>query len=381
MKVKIRSAGDLLYEEAASTATLVGSGIVLAYLMNPSFYKHFRETAYNIRHATRTIEEMAVGTEGQRGVESLLKARGQDKENYSTQIAKIEEMRHIYNENETILREAERLLTQLGGVAANGTVVGDEAANKLTGGFFRKIDDFFINAVGNAGEARANLPKITEVYKEFREFYDGREKSEKTVAEFSKYLKEKGMKAVAENRTIENDLDSLISQVDKTYSVENKVFDIDDKVNLLKYFIGRGNAEPLTREEVANLEKTVQEYRANVDETRTSIEANTGIPAYQNPAAWIDYGINPLAIGVVGGLVAKGLTSVLPVGRKKIRNILALPFTLAYGGVKELWRIGVNRVKNGGKSTKLNGDLFTERKIGDAGIEETKKLYTEDYQI
>jgi len=137
----------------------------------------------------------------------------------------------------------------------------------------------------------------------------------------------------------------------------------------------------LTREEVANLEKTVQEYRANVDETRTSIEANTGIPAYQNPAAWIDYGINPLAIGVVGGLVAKGLTSVLPVGRKKIRNILALPFTLAYGGVKELWRIGVNRVKNGGKSTKLNGDLFTERKIGDAGIEETKKLYTEDYQI
>ena len=100
-------------------------------------------------------------------------------------------------------------------------------------------------------------------------------------------------------------------ELDTNYKIEDQVFDINEKVSFLKALLGK-KVEKINREDIGKLERDIEQYRKNVDELRTGIESHTGIPPYEQPAAWIE-SINPLTIGIGIGLAAQGFFTMLPV--------------------------------------------------------------------
>jgi hypothetical protein len=324
-------------EEVESTAALTAAGLVAAYSMSPNFFESVKEGIKQGRHAGRTVDEMVRGTEGQRAVESLLEQNLRAKGVYEEKVTLVDNMKRIYDENELLAREAKRLEVQLSGLVVNATAAGDEAARKATWGLFGKLDDKIMNLPSSSKLARDGLQELQEIYKTARQFYDGREKSENTIAELCGKLEQIGLNAVVENRGIENDLNSMATQLDRTYKVEDGVFKVDDKVSLVKALMGK-RVEQLRQEDVRAMQGEVKDYRQGVDNLRASVEQNAGIGPYKEPMAWLDYGINPVSMGIAAALVVKGASKLLPsCVEKPIRKALALPVSLAIGGTKSLY--------------------------------------------
>jgi hypothetical protein len=332
-------------EEVESTAALTAAGLVAAYSMSPDFFTSVKEGIKQGRHAGRTVDEMIRGTEGQRAVESLLEQNLRVDGFYEQQVKLVDNLARVYKENEVLAREARRLAVQVKGFITEGTAAGTELANKATGGLWGKVDDAIMDATtGKAKEAREGLPKLQELYRTAREFYDKREKNENTTAELCQKLEKTGLEAVAENKGIEKDLNSMATQLDRTYRVEDHVFVLDGRVSFVKALMGK-KVEALKKEDVNALKRDVREYSGQVDDLRSSVEQNAGIPPYQEPLAWLDYGINPVAVGVAGALAVKGLTKLLPgIVERPLRKVLALPVSLSIKGTRGLYNAGASLV-------------------------------------
>ena len=195
-------------EEVASTTTLAAAGIAVGYYLPNSFFESTIEAVKQGRHAARTVDEIARGTEGQRATQSLLEANLGSETYYAQQIQLIDNLANVYTANENIGRQVARLGVQLKGMVAEATVAGDDAANALTLDMFRKIDDAIMNIAGDARNAREGLGELQEIARTARQFYDGREKLEDSVGGLMKHLENTGLKTMKENEGIEADVNN-----------------------------------------------------------------------------------------------------------------------------------------------------------------------------
>lgn len=344
--------------EAGSTAVLtLGLAGAIGYL-GGNFVESARESVRMGRHATHTVKEMVVGTPGQRAASKLgdlyqaLNEQGLTIDQFTGQVRTsiaqreqlIDSIGRTYEVNETIAREAGRLVTQLEGMVPAATAAGDGAINKflkkLTGHSFEDPDDFFMNSVSNANTARENLPVLQEIYRDARKFYDGREKSEVTIKQLCEHLASRKEAALSENARINSALDQVVGTLDKAYRAEDKVLSTTGKISLIRNFFGtRGELE---EGEISQLESAVSDYQTNVDATRTTAEGAVPIGPYQRGDAWIDYGINPVTLALVGVLAVKGISSFTPPTRRALTTATLAPVYLAGKAAKGIYSLAKN---------------------------------------
>ena len=353
--------------EIGSTAVLAGAG-AYAFSHMPDFMLSVIEGAKHGRHMYRTGGEIIGGSDGQKAVKNLEEALKiiavTAKENegakeilddyFNERISLVERLGADYELNETIARETERLFVQLNGMIVEYTAAGDELANKASRGLFRKIDDWFMNKVGDAKAAREGLPQLQEIVREARKFYDGREKHEHTVKELCGYLLGKKEESLEKNKKINSHIVSLITQLDRTYEAETHVFKVDDKINLFKALIGKSR-EVLAEGEVKNLKENVADYRKGVDNTETEIRKDVSIEPF-NDKNWVDYVINPIGVGIAAAVAVKGISKLFmprPL-YDGFTSLTLLPITIpAYIGKKALE--GISKLKKQ-KIKKSDGD-------------------------
>lgn len=335
--------------EVVSIGVLSGIG-TYAFSYMPDFLRAIKEGTYHARHAYRTTKEMREGSEGMKAVDNLedaLKviakasaenelAREELDSYFNERLELVDRLANNYHENETLAREADRLATQIKGMLVEYTAAGDEVANKVTGGLFKKIDNFIMNRVGDANKAREGLPQLQEFYREARKFYDGREKHENTVKELCDYLSKKSAEGLDANKRLNEHLELMIKQLDKTYNVEDHVFDIDDKVSFYKALIER-KKEQLTAEDVKDIGEEVSEYRDGVNKAEAGVMQDVPMQHF-NERNWVDSVVNPLSIGIAGAVLLKGISKFVMPKRAydSFTSLTLMPITFPYSCAKML---------------------------------------------
>lgn len=365
-----RKKSNQYVNELGSTITLAGAGTLATWYFFPEeFFENLRDAISLGRHAGLTAYEVARGgSEGMRAAKNLEEAiaivEGAASQNTDARDALegylaerrdlVGELAGVYKENETLSRESERLQLQLEGMIENLFTAG----NSLKPGFMTKIDDAIIKIYGqDPVEARERSARLDEFYSSVKEFYDSREKNENTVQQFCDYLAKVKTESLTQNQRFNELFPTVIKAVREGYETEDIVLNTGDK-NIL------GMRKDVQPGELEMLEERVENYSNTADETENTVASEMPIERY-SPPTWIDYAVNPLALGIAGALVVKGISKVFVPGivERPIRKALALPFTLAakgaYGGGKAIYN-GVRKIIN--KNNRHQGsDQIVER--------------------
>ncbi len=298
-------------EDVKSTAVLAGAGYLIASQI-PNFLETFRESLYHARHAARTGKEILTGgPEGMKAVKNLEDAleivEKASKENetakgalesyFSARKDLVTAVASIYQENETLGREAERLEVQVKGFIKNFFELGNEIKPDV---WKKYVDTTIIKLYGmDPVKAIEKSERLKEFYKNVRKFYDAREQNENTVKEFCDYLVQFKKETEEQNVRINALFPNLIARVKETYEKEDHLFEKDDK------------GARMTRQD---LEKTVEEvvqYKTNVQKAETAVAQEVPIQPYHQ-YNWVDAVTNPVVLGLTGALMVKGASKLLP---------------------------------------------------------------------
>src|SRR3989344_1089915 len=327
--------------ELASYATQTGISAALISFLLPEALKDLREAGYNFRHATHTVAEMAVGTPGEQGIKNLEEALDKVKSATTTNEAAarelieyqsarrkfVNEVSKTYRENETFVREAERLTVQLKGMAKNLFEVGNDVkAQWWKDNIDRPIiikqkkwfgDEAYKGLTDDQIITRAleDSSRLKEFYQNARQFYDAREKNEATINQFCDYLAKVQNTSTEQNKKIEAQFPKLVSRMKEGYTLEDHVFEVGAK----DIFI--------TPADSANVATKTADYKEKVDHTRTEVGQAVPLPKYSD-LNWVDVATNPLFIAAVAVTVVNTwlrLTPVLNLLYKPIQKIVGAP--------------------------------------------------------
>ena len=311
--------------ELFSYATQTGISTALVSFLLPEALKDLREAGYHFRHATHTVRDMAIGTPGERGVKTLEEAIKQVKtaaaqnetaarelEEYQTARKKfVVEVSQTYRENETVIREAERLGVQLKGMTKNLFEVGNEVKvqwwkdnidrpiivqqKKWFGG--KEYDGLTDEQI--LTRALEDSSRLKEFYQNARHFYDAREKNEATINQFCNYLAKVKDTSMEQNKKIESQFPKLVARLKEGYTVEDRVFEVDEKGTSMK------------QSDVSDVATKTADYKGKVDTTRTEVGQAVPLPKYSE-LNWVDVATNPLFISLLAVGAANAYLRLVP---------------------------------------------------------------------
>ncbi len=308
-------------EEAKSTAVLSGLGYLAASQM-PELLETLKEGFYNARHAYRTGKEIVTGgPEGMKAAKNLEEALAiveaakkdnqvaeQALESYFTERKDLlHSLVRVYQDNETLSREVERLEVQLKGALKNFFELGNQVKPNW---WKENIDQAIIKLYGmDPVAAVEKSERLKEFYKNVRKFYDAREQNENTVKEFCDYLGKFKEETKAQNERINKLFPNLIERVKETYETEDRIFERDDK------------GASLTKRDLEQTIDEVARAKKNAQQTETQAAQEVPIKPY-DPYNWVDAVTNPVILGLTGALIVKGASKLLP--RPMDRNFTRL---------------------------------------------------------
>ncbi|MBS3082107.1 hypothetical protein J4416_04220 [Candidatus Pacearchaeota archaeon] len=357
---------------------LVATGVVGALatygLSKVDFLPHLRESLYNARHATGTVKDIVLGgPEGMRGAKSLDEAisivdsaremnveAGNALEGYLTARKElVGDLVRTYAENETLVREAERLKLQVEGVVKNLFEIGNDVKPQS---FKDAVDSRIIIAFGKAQRALGNSDykglsdsqivevaleksgRMKEFYKQAREFYDASEKNEHTIREFCQYLEKVKIESEGQNQRFNELFPEIISQVREGYSVED-------------IFLAQRHEKDFSRSRVEDTGTKVSGFREGVDNTYEGLRQEIPIRKYSDKN-WVDFATNPAALGLAVALIGyAGSKLFLPsVVRSPITKVLAAPITLPLRGIGKASKTAISGGKRLIDKFKKHGD-------------------------
>ena len=312
---------EMKWRGTKSLATLVGLGIAAASFLPTRFYENMRGAYDHAVYGAQTVEEMAVGTKGERALSGLQKsiedvraAAGANEdarktlESYASSVqGSVEGLDKIYKDNETFAREAERFSINMQGLYKSVS----DMANDLKPQFMDKVDDVILKLYGTSrAEAVEKSEAVRSLYGSIRKFYDARASNEGNLAAMLDHLKGEVDERKALNEKIAPILEQSRKTLDLTYRTEDEVFAAHRK---------RDKAD------LGALDKNIAGYKDSVAETQASISAVTPVPSRGYGLG--DFLCSPLGLGLVAGVVAKvGIRGSLPsFVNNKVSYGLALP--------------------------------------------------------
>lgn len=341
-KIEKKKAGDYLFGDHADTTAValeaIAAGTFFRFAL-PEFFTSLKQAAKHARHAANTVIDAAKGgPEGMRAAKNLEEALQQvetaaatNKEAanmlsnyYSARKEFSTELVKIYKENETIGREASRVKLQLEGFLKSFFDAGDQ----LKPDFWKKIDDAIIKVYGkDPVKAREESAGLRKFYEEVEKFYSSREKNENTVKEFCDYLTKTKDKVEADNKKMDQYFPQIISRVKEGYEVEDFLF----------------------KKPKEGVKEKVSDYKTHVDNTRETLEVNTGMKKYEEPASWIDYALNPVTMGVAATLVVNGVARFFMPKKlyEGMNKAIMYPFRMITNGIQSA---GAKILYNSGKA-------------------------------
>jgi len=391
----VKDSARAIAREVGSVGILTAAGAI-AFSQIPELLRDVKDTVQYGRHAVKTTGEIVYGgPEGERAVRSLEDSLQKQREQYNTALRTVEEetnsylvdmeksvngmkldsameivggvsrenqearealdgyfdervkyvekLSEKYSENETLAREAERLVIHLEGLLVKGTSAV-ERGKEATG--WRKIDDWIMKVTGKKPEeVRGEFDKLNKVYERVLEFYDSREKNENTIAETTNYLRKEVDRSIEENKKLNEDLDLLIGQLDRTYEVEDHVFDLTDKVGFFKNLVSFKKAELIKERDMEITDGEIGNYRVEVDSVRETVSEDVPMPEFVG-GKWIDYVVNPVTLGLTAALGAK-MVSKFMLPRRAYDAVTSLtlapvvvPYKMVKGCVNGIRKIG-----------------------------------------
>lgn len=337
---------NMKYKDGKSLATLwVAGTIATANLFSGSLKGHVRDAYEHFRYSTQAVSEMVRGTEGEREVKNLEDALKVVREQ-TGQYTSIDEelagymnereelvgnLSRLYEDNETLVREAQRLNVNLQGFLKNFYEIG----NDLKPGFWKRyVDDTVISFYGmDKVEALEKSEKLKKFYEEVREFYSAREANEDSIAVFSRFLSEMEIDSREQNERVNRILGKLEGTLGETYQTENKIFD----ENPAGFWKGEKDSK--------GLEGSVNQYQGNVESAKGDVQEFT--PVYERSGFdWITFMLNPMTLGFIGASVLKGASKILPGFLERPLNMgLAYPVHYAFKGAGKVGIFGLDAGK------------------------------------
>ncbi|OIO80764.1 hypothetical protein AUJ84_02655 [Candidatus Pacearchaeota archaeon CG1_02_32_132] len=337
---------NMRYKDGKSLATLwIAGTIAVASLLPDGLVGHVRDAYEHFRDSTQAVSEIVRGTKGERGVKNLEDALSVIREQ-TGQYASIDEelagyltereeltgrLSKLYEDNETIAREAKRLSVNLQGFLKNFYEIG----NDLKPGFWKKyVDDTIIGLYGmDKVEALEKSEKLKRFYNEVKEFYSAREVSENSIAAFSKFLSETETSSREQNERVNGILGKLEGTLGETYTTEDKLFDENPE--------GFWKGET----DISGLERSIDQYQGNVDSAKSDVEEFTPVNE-RSGFDWITFMLNPMTLGFVGASALKGASKILPgILERPLNTGLAYPAHYTFKGLGKVGMLGLDAGK------------------------------------
>lgn len=303
----VRDEPSYLDEASAVTVTALGAGYIISGL---DFLPNLREALYHTRHAIGTAADMAKGgTEGMRAAQNLEEAlilveaaRAKDEQagkaldDYLGQRRElVGRIVQVYEGNENLGRQVERLQTQVQGAIKNVFEIG----NSLKPDAMGPIDNLITKLYGQDPiVAREKSAQVKEFYDNVRKFYDASEKNEHTTAEFLSYLGTVKDETVAQNRRLNELLPGVEECVRGKYTVEDLLF----KQRKEGEFTSETNRENQER---------LDQFKQGVDRTYNEVRQEAPITPYVE-SNLVDLVTNPMVLGAAVALAGYGFSRLLP---------------------------------------------------------------------
>ncbi|MBI2549437.1 hypothetical protein HYW21_08895 [Candidatus Woesearchaeota archaeon] len=365
--------GDRLYS-SAPLRHLGATGIEIAVLNGvihvtfPDIVDDARHVVYDLRHSGRTVGEMLHGgPEGMRSIEvtidealqTLYSTSANDprsaqlREQLLDQEGFTRELATIYQQNETLTTQAQRLLLQLGGAVSHTNQLGTDirdgwSDSSLPGhgivGWWKDNVDARLEkgraqleqGRGRDGyqgltqeqavaEAKARSELINTFFNEVAPAYDARERNEDTVRQLYD-------NARAENQALGTLFpristyaqDAVTGTVRNTYKVEQSLWEKARK------------GTDITIDDVAGAQKDVHNYTQQVEQTREAVGDEVPLQDYHG-GQFLDYTVNGPMLAAVAVLGGKFLVRRIPfVGKPTdngITRLVAYPLKLVGNGM------------------------------------------------
>ena len=323
------------HKDLKSLITLGAVGtLAVATLLPKDFTLHAKAAYAHGKHSARTIQELAMGTKGQRAVNNLEQAlsilgkAGTDYDEINKALSQygqereqlVENLKRTYEENETMGREFHRLQINLEGFAKNFLELGNDVKPDA---WKKHIDNTIIRIYGmDPVEAIERSEKLKEFYSEARAFYDQREINERSVKNFCDFLARTRVEGEEQNKKINGVLQNLEGTVNETYNVENKVFEGHDN---------RYNAN------IPQLKQEVLQHGESVMNTREGVQEYTPVPI--SNFSWLDIALNPFVLGLAAGATVKGASKALPSFiERPINTATAYPLDILSGAMVDAYK-------------------------------------------
>jgi hypothetical protein len=352
---------------AVALELLIGAGTMHLFFGNS--LKSIRESALNLIHAANTSADIVLGgPEGMRAAQNLEEALYVVEQNSITSKkaadalvnynkAKKEFARDIvatYKANEDVARECRRLGLQLKASVKNFF----DAGNELKPGALRSFDRVIyltygrsLQLVGNKdyeglnddqiiARVLENSEQMKALYEQCRRFYDALQKDENTIRQLCEALSEVGDACEKENQKMQEAYPLLISpehiaRLSERWSIEDYLFDVEAK----GASIGKGDVQ-----QACLLQK---EYGQRVENARAEIGRAVVLEPYRNPAAWIDFALNPAVLGIAAVLILKGAMSNY--ADNAVSRVLCYPIKKTFNGANYLCSRLYDKIHKGEK--------------------------------
>lgn len=363
---RLYSAAPLRHLGAAGIEILVVDGVI--HFALPEIVGDARDVAYNLRHSGRTIGEMIHGgPAGMQSIEVTINEALGTLYNLSPNDPNAAQLREqllqqegftgalatIYQQNETLATQAQRLLLQLGGAASNLNQVGTDLrdgwsdsslpGHSVVEGWRNNVDarlekgwaklEQLRGKDGYQGltreqalqEARARSERINAFFDEVAPAYDARERNENSVQQlYDNARTENQALGTLFPRISTYAQDAVTGTVKNTYTVEGALWENAKK------------GTNISIDEVAATERDVRDYTNQVEQTRETVGDEVPLQDYHG-AQWLDYSINGLTMAIAAVLGGRSLLRRIPfVGKPTdngITRIVAYPLKLLGNGV------------------------------------------------
>jgi hypothetical protein len=316
-------------EEKIALCEELAAGAFLMSYFGGSSLENLKQSARSMRHAAMTVSDAVNGgPEGMRAALTLDRAvklveqssktnknAAQALDEYNEQTRQfLEKLVMTYVQNETVKRQAQRFSTQIRGAVKHFSEFLGDMKPEVWRQYF-DVPGYIgygkvMQAMKRQGwEGLTNDQIIAKVidtsetmklfYKRMNDFYTAREANENTVSSMCAYLSQVHGKAEKENSELEKLYPKLLGLVKETLKKEDIVLETDAKgANMTK-----GNAQ--------SIQGFVSAYQKDVDNMRAEAAEAVPFKPYHSGEVWINYGLDPLTVGVAAALILNAARRLL----------------------------------------------------------------------